>query len=157
MNTEQTICQFFAAGKPEPAGSKKAFAFRRKTGGLGASVVDANPKAKQWQGVVAHAAHCAMDGRDIAIGPVELRVVFYVQRPSSHFGTGRNANTVKASAPEWPTGKPDALKLTRAVEDAMTDVVWKDDAQIVREFIEKRYAIDGKLGVRVTVLPANLE
>jgi len=31
------------------------------------------------------------------------------------------------------------LKLARAVEDALTGVIWADDAQIVDEVIRKRY------------------
>lgn len=32
---------------------------------------------------------------------------------------------------------PDVLKLARGVEDALTGIVWRDDAQIVNESLSK--------------------
>lgn len=136
---------FFAPGTPQPAGSKRALPNRR-TGGM--VVVDANSNAKPWQAAVAAAGHEAMKGADLWTGPLSVRMTFYRTRPKGHFGSGRNAGRVKPSAPEWPDGKPDVLKLARAVEDALTGIVWRDDAQIVFEVISKRW---GSPGVRVHV------
>ena len=67
-------------------------------------------------------------------GPVEVTVTFRFARPAGHYGTGRNADTVRPSAPAHPTGgKGDIEKLVRAVHDALTAAgVWRDDAQVVR-------------------------
>ena len=35
--------------------------------------------------------------------------------------------------------RPDATKLVRAVEDALTGLVWRDDAQVVIQTVRKRY------------------
>ena len=52
----------------------------------------------------------------------------------------------------YPITKPDATKMLRAVEDAMTGIAWLDDAQIVRQVVTKRYAeCDQKPGANVTV------
>jgi Holliday junction resolvase RusA-like endonuclease len=82
-------------------------------------------------------------------GPLGLAVVFNITRPKGHFGTGRNAGALKDSAPYWPTVKPDATKLLRGLEDALTGVVWRDDAQVVEQAVTKRYA--EREGARVVV------
>jgi Holliday junction resolvase RusA-like endonuclease len=52
-----------------------------------------------------------------------------------------------------PVVMPDATKLLRGLEDALTGVVWHDDAQIVSQHVEKRYAL-GPECVVVTVCEA---
>lgn len=141
--------EFRVAGKPEPAGSKRAFPIRRKGGATGVAVTDDNAKSKPWQARVAVAADVAMDGADLFTGPLGLALEFDMRRPKSHFGTGRNAALLKAGSPERPITKPDCTKLVRGVEDAMTGVVWTDDAQVVEQFVSKRYA--AREGVRVVV------
>jgi Holliday junction resolvase RusA-like endonuclease len=84
-------------------------------------------------------------------GAVELRLGFDLQRPVGHFGTGRNAGIVKASAPAWPTVAPDTDKLARCVGDAITDAgLWKDDAQVAVLHAAKRYVAE-RPGVLITV------
>lgn len=139
-----TRLDVFIPGKPEPAGSKRGFARGRHV-----TVVDANPKAASWKALVGE----VVAGRGMLFRPTELIVAwfdFYLQRPRGHFGSGRNAGTIKAGAPVRPPTKPDALKLARAVEDALTGVVYPDDAQIVEEHLAKHYAEDGQpVGVRI--------
>jgi Holliday junction resolvase RusA-like endonuclease len=39
-----------------------------------------------------------------------------------------------------PTGKPDASNLLKNIEDIMNGIYWKDDAQITRASVIKRYS-----------------
>lgn len=134
---------FRVVGRPQPAGSKRAFIVKRKTGRQGVAVADDNPLAKGWKGEVASAAADAMGGDhtewELLDGPLGLHVIFRVKRPRSHFRTGRNAGEVRQAAPAYPTVKPDSTKLLRAVEDALTGVVWRDDAQVVEQVVYKHY------------------
>lgn len=143
------MIDFTVYGKPEPGGSKKAFLPLKKehhhlfvgaalAGGLlRPVVVDANSKAKAWQAEVKKAAEQAMAMRDPLLGPLHVEFVFGLERPKS----------VKR---EEPTVRPDVTKLIRAVEDACTGIVWKDDAQIIRQIASKVYAA-GQPFVRVIV------
>ena len=88
-------------------------------------------KLKPWRAAISAEAGEQMNGRPLEDGPVRLRANFYFPRPKSHFGTGRNARVLKESAPSYVTKTPDLDKLVRAVGDALTDVVLRDDAQIV--------------------------
>jgi Holliday junction resolvase RusA-like endonuclease len=123
--------------RPMPAGSKRAMP--RKGGG--ALVIDANPNVGPWKAMVQDAALKAMSAAALEVfkGPVGMAVIFYLHRPASHYGSGRNAGVLKDSAPVYPTVKPDATKLLRGLEDAMTGVVYRDDSQVVEQAVSKRY------------------
>lgn len=86
---------------------------------------------------------CALDvfqGVEPIDGPIALSAVFYLARPKSHFGSGRNAGVLKDSAPAYPTGKPDTDNVLKAVMDGLTLAkVWTDDARVVRCQAEKSY------------------
>ena len=130
---------FTVFGIPKPAGSKTAFAIKRGGVYTGRTVVmDACKKTKSWQAIVKaeakkHAPEKPFDGA------IAVEFVFLMPRPKSHYGTGKNSRNLKRNAPKYHTGKPDALKLARAVEDAMTGIIYLDDAQIAYEKIEKIY------------------
>ena len=143
------IISFTVHGKPEPAGSKRAFPFKKRDGSLGVSVSDANKNTKPWQAVVTATALDAMNGRELLRGPLSAMFKFYVSRPKSHYGTGKNSEVLKPSAPKYPVTRPDALKLCRGAEDALTGFLYGDDSQIVREVIEKYY---GQPRVEITVI-----
>lgn len=131
--------QFTVDAHPEPAGSKRAFPFKRKDESLGVRVTDANKNVKAWQQLVKGVARGAYDGPLMQNG-IYVAMKFFVLRPKGHFGTGRNLGKIKASAPWVPTKMPDVLKLARGVEDALTGVIWRDDAQIVSEYLIKEFA-----------------
>jgi crossover junction endodeoxyribonuclease RusA len=142
------MISFFVPGTPAPGGSKRAF-FNRKTGK--AMVVDACAQNKPWRSDVKAFAQEAHKNGPPLQGALKLSIVFFMARPKGHFGTGRNSDKLKDSAPQYPTGKPDSTKLTRSCEDALNGVLWKDDSQIVTQSISKRYTIDGKVGALITV------
>lgn len=128
--------EFTVLGKPQPAGSKKAFVVRGRP-----VIVDDAKKSRPWKDSVAAAAQDAMIAADLERleGPLLLEIDFYVARPAGHYGSGRNAGVVKDSAPRFPAVRPDVTKLVRGVEDAMTGLVWRDDAQVVTQTAKKRY------------------
>jgi Holliday junction resolvase RusA-like endonuclease len=129
--------EFTAFGEAKPAGSKTGFVVKTKSGPR-AVVVDACKTTKPWQAVVSSAAMQAYQG-ELLRGALMAEFRFYFPRPKSHFGTGRNAGVLKPDAPAYITKAPDALKLSRAVEDALTGIIYVDDAQIVGEKISKHY------------------
>jgi Holliday junction resolvase RusA-like endonuclease len=133
---------FFVAGIPKPAGSKTAFAIKKGGVYTGRTVVmDACKKTKSWQATVkAEARKHAPETPFVCAIKVEF--TFLIPRPKSHFGTGKNSKLLKPLAPSDPIGKPDVLKLARAVEDAMTGIIYADDSQIIIEDLQKGYDPD---------------
>jgi len=137
------VIEFTVYGQPEPAGSKRAFV-NKHTGR--ASVSDANPRAKGWKSRVTDEAIAATNGQPLLDGPLLVELLFVLPRPKGHFGK----RGLLPSAPLFPTVRPDVLKLARGVEDAMSGVVYRDDAQIVRESLVKLYGEPARCEVRVT-------
>lgn len=138
---------FYVPGTPAPQGSK-----RHVGNGV---MVESSKAVKPWrQDVTAAAIDAATTaGWETATGPVGLRLTFYLRRPRSHYGTGRNADQVKPSAPEYPATKPDLDKLQRSTLDALTTAgVLADDARVVLIDAAKVYATASMpTGARVEV------
>ena len=57
--------------------------------------------------------------------------------------------TVKGSAPRRPVTRPDVTKLIRAVEDACTSIVWRDDSQICTQVGRKFFGTPERCEVKV--------
>jgi len=74
------------------------------------------------------------------VGAIKLSLMFYFPRPKAHFGTGKNAAILKASAPQYCTKKPDFDNCIKYLCDTMTGVFYKDDAQVVECFCTKRWS-----------------
>lgn len=143
---------FTVLGRPQPAGSKKAFQ-HKATGRI--VVIDDAKKSRPWKQQVGDTALAHRPtGGELLAGPLALELVFYVARPKSHYGKGRNAGVVKPSASAFPTVKPDTTKLVRAVEDALTGVLWRDDAQVVDQVARKRYGTPERVEVLIVELEA---
>ena len=110
-------------------------------------VVDANPKSREWKTHVAQEAGKIADG--MLEGPLFLHAIFFRPRPASHFGTGKNSGVLKPSAPPYPITRPDTTKLLRAIEDAMQGVLYRDDAQIVRQIVSKAWGTPARCEIRI--------
>jgi len=135
-------------GPPATAGSKRGFV-HPSTGRV--VITDDSERSKPWQAVVASAAADAMGDRPLFDGPLSLYITFTFPRPKGHYGR----RGLRPSAPLHPTVRPDLLKLARAVEDALTGVVWRDDAQIVDEMLRKRYGTAAVTNILVANLMVN--
>ncbi len=150
-------------GKPEPRGSKKAMPLYNRAGRLITdkkgrpfiNMVDTNDKSAAWMKLVAAVALKAMMEEELVLfeGAVNIAFEFILKRPDGHFGKGRNAGTLKRSAPTYPIVKPDLDKLKRGTQDALSGVVIKDDNVVTGyDGTEKRYCKIGEdPGVIITV------
>lgn len=140
--SELTAC--FVPGVPAPQGSKRHV-------GHGV-MIESSKAAGPWRERIALAAAVAMDGAAPLDGPIELRVRFLLPRPRGHYGSGRNAQRVRPSAPARPSTRPDVDKLLRAVLDALTAVVFRDDSQVCTLEARKEYVLetgDDRPGVQI--------
>lgn len=131
---------FFVAGVPAPGGSKRAFV-NRKSGK--AIVVEDCKRNKPWREAVKYAALEASFGIPCSTTcPIFLSIVFVLPRPKSHYRTGSRADELRDNAPTYHTGKPDATKLLRSTEDALTDAgIWRDDSQVSCQQVGKVYGV----------------
>lgn len=135
----------FASGVPATMGSKKGFAIKgkegtKRAGKWFANVVDANdPKLNTFQNNLRASVRKCVQFGEIWTGPVETGCVALMSRPKCHFRSGKFSHLLKPDAPEFPTQKPDADKVLRAVWDCGTGIWFVDDSQCVSATLQKLY------------------
>lgn len=130
---------FFIPGRPRPQGSKQPM-LNRSTGEP--YLYESNTKLlTPWRRAVKAGAVIAMGGRPAFDAAVNVSLTFLFARPASH-GAGFTL----------PTGRQfgDIDKLTRAVYDSLTGVVFADDSLVIQETNRKAWAGPGEIeGVHV--------
>jgi Holliday junction resolvase RusA-like endonuclease len=134
-------------GTPAPAGSKTVVPTA-----AGPRPVDGGSKTARaargvWRFDVVNATRAVMGGswRPMT-GPIRLRIIFYVARPKTLPKVRRNGYVPK------PITRPDATKLLRAVEDALTTAgLWVDDNQVTSLTVTKRFADERPPGAFIMV------
>lgn len=138
--------EFFVPGIPAPGGSKRGFYIKK----LNRVVMAPDCKrTRSWMDSVAVAGKMAYSG-ELLTGPIRLTIVFYFLRPKGHYGTGRNANKLKDSAPKYHLVKPDSTKLLRSTEDALTGIIWRADSQVMLGPVDKFY-VERDPGAQITI------
>lgn len=147
---------FFVPGVPVPGGSKRSFIIHRKGCPAGkrlnrgpcickpfTTTTDAAGQPnREWKSMVAVCGHEALKthGLELFDCAVLVEMTFFLPRPKSHYGK----KGLLASAPHYPIGRPDVLKLTRSTEDALTGIIWKDDSFNVEIVLRKNYVPRGQ-------------
>jgi crossover junction endodeoxyribonuclease RusA len=116
--------RFEAKGSPQPKGSTRSFVINGRV-----VTTSDNPALHTWQKVIRFCAQDWKSGLLPASTPVSIDIIFTLQRPPS----------VSAGRRPLPIVKPDCDKLARAVLDALSGIVYRDDAQVVDIHARKRY------------------
>lgn len=150
--TLTTADMLWVPGEPKPKGSVRAFVptykdgtpVRLPNGSIRVNVTEDNAGTRAWAKVVRQHAlevwQTPFEGVSL-----EVRLAFYLGRPKSHFGSGRNSDRVLPSAPAEPVGEHsgDVDKLARAMLDALTGVAWTTDA-CVTSLVALKFFADGQ-------------
>ena len=98
-----------------------------------------SPAVQRWQRKVRSYAQEAIFGKtSAACGPfpvpkdmpVVLEIISFATKPKGYVG-------------KYDTRKPDATNIQKAIEDALTKVVYPDDQQVVSPTTHKRFAQPG--------------
>jgi Holliday junction resolvase RusA-like endonuclease len=116
--------KFTAYGIPQTKGSTKAYI----RGGR-PIVTNDNPKAKEWQRMVAWMAQTNRPQGGIFTEAVLVRLQFFFVRPKS----------IKPDKRPHHTVKPDIDKATRCVLDALKGTIYQDDSQVIKLLVSKEY------------------
>lgn len=126
LRTENTI-SFLVHGLPVPQGSTRSWLVN------GRPVITSAAKGlATWRRLVADVAQRFAPDEPWE-GPVGIDLHFGLPKPKSAPKTRR----------VWPDKRPDLDKLTRAVLDALTYVVFADDSQVVEIQATKDYGAPG--------------
>lgn len=126
--------RFTVVGVAQPKGSARAFVPK---GWTRAVITSDNKSLRAWEDVIRAELQRVISEADritlatLHSGAVSLEVVFHLPKPKS---TPRRVLA--------PAKKPDLSKLIRGAEDALSGVLFNDDAQIVEIRARKVYAVD---------------
>lgn len=125
------VLTVIAHGTPGPQGSKDTWVADDGK----ARTRESSKKVKPWRKAVREAAQRALPlGWTLLDEPLEVEMVFTLQKGVSIPKRRRH-----------PAVYPDLSKLARSTEDALTGVVWKDDARVVRyRNLAKCYPLEGR-------------
>ena len=140
LRTQEVLVTFRVYAIPRPQGSKRHV-------GRGI-MVEASRHVGQWRNDVMSAAQQAYQGPPLTCD-IDLELWFWFPRSKSHYGTGKNADRLKPSAPEKPSNRTfgDLSKLIRSTEDAISASsgypVIADDSLVTDLTCKKRYATHG--------------
>lgn len=129
------VARFFVSGIPKPGGSKRGFYIAKLKRVV---ITDDCKRNASWKDTVATFARQAYGGDPIRC-PMRVEMSFVMPRLKGHYGSGKNAGVLKTNAPDLHTVKPDTTKLVRSTEDALTGILWIDDAIISDQMAQKRY------------------
>lgn len=134
------MIEIVVRGLPMPQGNAKAFVVGKRA--IVATGVKLSTPLGQWRAAIANEARAVVHDSPVLEGPLVVRIALTFPRPKSHYlaeTKTRPGGAIRLDAPTWMTTPPDIDKLTRACLDALTAVVWRDDAQVVKTVVGKRY------------------
>lgn len=126
--------EFFAHGVPAPQGSKRLV--RLRTGRV--MMLEDSKRVMPWRAVVAAAAAAARI--PLFESDVEVSISARWVRPVTHLNKD---GSVRRSSPPRP-GYADCDKLARAVCDALAGIAYRNDRQVVRLHVERRWCESGE-------------
>lgn len=84
--------------------------------------------------------------KEIIFGPCAVRLVFYLPIPTSW---SKKKQEAAERGELLPTARPDIDNLVKIVLDALNEVAFQDDKQIVELFAAKRYSRTPRTEVRI--------
>lgn len=116
--------------------------------GEGRSVAYTPSKTRHYETALQYAASQVMGAQQLLIGPVSLSVVARVPIPSS-WSLKKQEQARRGEI--QPTKRPDADNFLKIAQDALSAVVFADDAQICFAMVSKVYS--DKPGLRIEVAP----
>ena len=129
---------FTVFGIPQTQGSMRSM--RSNTTGRVVTLHAKSNALKAWRHAVGFEAKKAMEGGFAAPGPIAIAVDFYLPKP-------------KRCKRLLPHVKPDLDKLVRAIGDALAQVIYVDDGQIVELFARKLYGSPPRAEIMVDRKP----
>lgn len=126
---------FFVQGIPKPHGIGARAIVSKKFGRPIALVYDQS-HGRDWKRTVRAEAEKHKPATLLA-GPINLSLTFYMPVVKS-FSKKRKAK-IEAGEIILHEKKPDRTALLRAVEDALTGIIWRDDSQVADGPVRKQY------------------
>jgi Holliday junction resolvase RusA-like endonuclease len=132
-------------GNPRPQGSKSYLMIGGRPQGI-----EACKGLPAWRNDVRAAAMLAMGSMAPLSGPLSVTITFVLPRPKKHFRTGKHSDELRIDAPKVCGSGDDVDKLSRAILDSLTSVVFVDDRQVATLLAMKIYGMVPGAEINIT-------
>lgn len=128
----ELVCRFFVPGEPI-AQPRRWVVKNKKTGEVHDIEAPTRHPVLAWKDALRHVASHAMEGHPPVDSAIRLNVLLLMPRPT--------ALRKAALADQYisHTKRPDAENCLKAIQDALTMIVWVDDSRVSTVFLRKRY------------------
>jgi Holliday junction resolvase RusA-like endonuclease len=103
-------------------------------------------KTRDYESVIKDAAQKAMGSNDLLETPVTVAIYITVPIPQSY---SKKRSEACLNGSEKPIKKPDIDNIAKCFLDAMNEIVYKDDTQVLTLHITKVYGTVGMVEVMV--------
>jgi Holliday junction resolvase RusA-like endonuclease len=103
-------------------------------------------KTRDYESVIKEAAQKAMGSNELLETPVTVAIYITIKTPSSY---SKKRTEACLSGSERPTKKPDIDNIAKCFLDAMNQVVYLDDTQVLTLHVTKVYGTVGMVEVMV--------
>jgi len=104
-------------------------------------------KTRNYEDLIKDAAQKAMGSNEVLETPVTVAIYITVPIPQSY---SKKRTEACLSGSERPIKKPDIDNVAKCFLDAMNEVVYKDDTQVLNLHIKKVYGTAGMVEVMVS-------
>lgn len=104
------------------------------------------PDTVAYENVVKMVAVQAMRGKELIRGACEITVTAFFPIPKSW---PESKKQLAIAGKIRPTKKPDLDNILKAICDALTGIVWRDDKQIVGDDTKKWYGVEPRVEVSI--------
>jgi Holliday junction resolvase RusA-like endonuclease len=104
-------------------------------------------KTASYESLVKLAGFEAMAGRELFTDALSVTLDVWVQIPASWSQRKREQ---AVSGAVRPTTKPDLDNVAKAIFDGLNGIAWKDDVQVVRAVVTKRYSTTPRVEVSIS-------
>jgi Holliday junction resolvase RusA-like endonuclease len=138
-----TTIRIVVAGTPIGKGRPRVV--RRKNAPFPVAITP--ERTANYEALLAFYGAQAMRGRAPLDGPLSLRMTAYMPTAPSW----SRKKTAAALAGSIRPGKPDLDNILKMI-DALNNIVWRDDAQIVEAHLSKRYDLRPRLEIEVSAV-----
>ena len=88
----------------------------------------------------------------LILTPIGIILSFYMPRPKAHYGTGKNSQILKKSAPEAHSSKPDIDNMIKFVLDSLNGIYFKDDSQVFIITAKKLYSERPRTEIEIEII-----
>jgi Holliday junction resolvase RusA-like endonuclease len=88
--------------------------------------------------------------------PIKCILKFYCKRPKNHYRSGKYSNILKETSPQYNTNNKDLDNMVKFVLDALNNILYEDDCQIIEIHCSKLYSDnDGYIYIKFEEIEKN--